>query len=55
MIQATDVLTKVPFSKLTDEQIIDLVELVLVVQNENYSAQRKRTKSELLKQLGLTP
>ncbi len=55
MIKATDTLATIPFSQLTDAQIIDLVELVLTVQNENYSAQRKRTKSKLLKQLGLTP
>ena len=55
MIRATDLLTRIPFGQLTDAQVIELVELVLMVQNENYSAQRKRTKSELLKQLGLTP
>jgi hypothetical protein len=55
MIRACDVLASEKFSRLTDTQVHELVALTLAVQNENYSAHRKRTRDELLKQLGLTP
>ncbi len=55
MIRACDLLASVKFSQLTDEHIRELVELTLAVQNENYSAHRKRSRSSLLEQLGLTP
>lgn len=55
MIRACDLLATVKFSQLTEEHIHELVELTLKVQNENYSAHRKRSRSALVKQLGLTP
>jgi hypothetical protein len=55
MICACDILANEKFSELGETQLRELVELVLVVQNENYSSRQKRTRSELLKQLGLTP
>jgi len=42
-------------SKLSSKQLRELVDLVLVIQNENYKARRKKTKKELYGLLGLTP
>lgn len=55
MVRACTLLTEVKFSQLTDERLQELVTLTLAVQNENYSAHRKRTRSALVAQLGLTP
>jgi hypothetical protein len=42
-------------NKLSNKQLKELVDLVLVIQNENYKAHRKKTKKELCRLLGLTP
>lgn len=55
MIRACDILMSEKYSRLNDAQIRTIVQLALEVQNENYAAHRKRTRSELLAQLGLTP
>jgi hypothetical protein len=55
MLRACDILVSKKFSLLTDTQIRKLVDLVLELQNENYATHKKRTRSELLKQVGLTP
>ena len=41
--------------RLTDKQLLELTNLILVIQTENYVTKRKKTKSELLKIVGLTP
>ena len=43
------------FSKLSKKEIETLVNLVIIIQNENYITKKKKTKKELLKILGLTP
>ncbi len=40
---------------LSKEQLLSIVNLVLMIQNENYSAHRKKSKEELLKIFSLTP
>jgi len=40
---------------LSKKQLLRIVDLILVIQNENYTAHRKKSKEELLKILGLTP
>ena len=40
---------------LDREQKVKLVDLVLVIQNENYVTKREKTRDELLRILGLTP
>ena len=40
---------------LSKKQLLAIVDLILVIQNENYKAHRKKSKEELLKILGLTP
>ena len=42
-------------SKLSSEQLKKLIDLVLVIQNENYKSPRKKTKKELYRLLDLTP
>lgn len=55
LIRACTLLSEVKFSQLTDEHLRELIELMLTVQNENYSAHRTQTRSTLGEKLGLTP
>jgi hypothetical protein len=41
--------------KLSQDDLLILVELMLVIQKENYASSRKKTKTEILTILGLTP
>lgn len=41
--------------KLSDKQIIEVIDLALVIQRENYAAHKKKTRDEMLKIFGLTP
>ena len=50
-----NILNSTKFSKLTNEQLKQIVSMMLVIQNENYVTKRKRTKKELFRILGLTP
>ncbi|OGI59634.1 hypothetical protein A2814_02155 [Candidatus Nomurabacteria bacterium RIFCSPHIGHO2_01_FULL_38_19] len=55
LILACEILSNTKFSKLTKKQLIKLIDLILVIQSENYVTKRKKTKSELYKILHLTP
>lgn len=55
MIQACEILEDIPLRKLSEKQLITVIDLVLVIQNENYGTHRKRQREELLKEFGLTP
>ena len=55
LIKACEILSSTKFSKLTQKQLTKLVDLILVIQSENYVTKKKKTKSELHKILGLTP
>ena len=55
LLQACEILSNIKFSKLTKIQLQKLVDLILVIQNENYVTKKKKTKSELYKVLSLTP
>ncbi len=55
MISACRIHNKKHVNKLSDKNLMVLVELILVIQNENYKAHRKKTKEEFLEILGLTP
>ena len=55
LICACEILSSTKFSKLSKQQLKRLVDLILVIQNENYITKKKKTKEELLTQLGLTP
>ena len=55
LLKACEILSNTKFSKLTKKQLAKLVDLILVIQSENYVTKKKKTKSELFKVLGLTP
>ena len=55
MISACRILNMSHINKLSDKQLKELVELILVIQNENYKAHRKKTREEFVEILGLTP
>lgn len=55
LLRACEILSSFRFKSLIRKQLEELVDLVLVVQNENYATKTKKTKSELHKILGLTP
>jgi len=55
LLSACKILSSKKFSGLSKKELETLVDLVLVIQNENYVTKKKRTKKEILMQLGLTP
>ncbi len=55
LFESCKILSETKFNKLSKKQLIKLVDLILVIQNENYVTKKKKTKNELLKILGLTP
>ncbi len=52
---ACKILSKGTIRTLEKKELIHLVNLILVIQNENYVTKKKKTKAELFKILGLTP
>jgi len=55
LLKACEILSGTKFQKLTKKQLTKLIDLILVIQSENYVTKRKKTKSELQKILDLTP
>ena len=55
LYEATGILSEKVLSKLNNRQLKKLVDLILVIQNENYVTKKKKTKNELYKILDLTP
>ena len=55
LLKAITILSGWKFSKLPKKRLEILVDLILLIQQENYVTKRKKTKSELLTSLGLTP
>ena len=53
--EACDILSVTKFKMLDKKKLTKLVDLMLVIQKENYVTKKKKTKEELLKILGLTP
>ena len=53
--EACTILSNNKFKMLDREQKIKLVDLVLVIQKENYVTKKKKTRDELLRILDLTP
>jgi hypothetical protein len=53
--KACEILLKKKSKTLDKQQLNKLVDLILVIQQENYVTKKKKTKGELLKMLGLTP
>jgi len=52
---ACDILAQTKFKMLNENKLNELVDLILVIQNENYVTKKKKTRNELLTILGLTP
>lgn len=52
---ACKVLSSTRFKMLTEEQLRKIVDLILVIQSENYGTKKKKTEEELLSMIGLTP
>ncbi len=52
---ACEILLKTKLKMLERVQLIKLVDLILVIQKENYVTKKKKTRIELLLMLGLTP
>ena len=55
LIQACEILLSDSLKKLNEEQKNTLVDIILIIQNENYATKKKRSKEDLLLLLGLTP
>ena len=55
LFESCEILSKTKFNMLDRKQLTKLVNLILVIQNENYVTKKKRTRSELFQVLGLTP
>lgn len=55
LIAACNILSSKKFSELTKKQLITLVDLILIIQNENYVTKKKKDRKQILIQLGLTP
>ena len=53
--KACEILLKTKLKMLERAQLIELVDLILVIQKENYVTKKKKTRIELLLMLGLTP
>ena len=55
LLDACTILSEEKYKMLGREQIIKLVDLVSVIQKENYVTKKKKTRNELLQILNLTP
>lgn len=55
IIRICTILEATSLRMLSEKQIREIIDLILVIQNENYVTRRKRQKDELLKEFGLTP
>jgi len=55
LLKACEILSDTKFKKLSKKQLTKLVDLILVIQSENYVTKKKKTKSDLCKILDLTP
>jgi len=55
LFESCTILSKTKFNMLDRKQLTKLVDLILVIQNENYVTKKKKTRSELFQVLGLTP
>ena len=55
LLKATMILSETPFRMLSTKQKRIVVDCIFAIQEENYVAKRKKTRSELLAIVGLTP
>ncbi len=55
LLHACEILKRSSLAQMSSLRRRRIVDLILVIQNENYATRRKRTKNELLTLIGLTP
>ncbi len=55
LFESCRILSVTKFNMLSHKKLTKLVDLILVIQNENYVTKKKKTRSELLRIIGLTP
>jgi len=55
LIQACEILLSGSLKKLSDGQKHMLIDIILIIQNENYATKKKRSREDLLQLLDLTP
>jgi len=55
LLKACKKLSSVKFKALSKKDLIQIIDLILLIQNENYVTKKKKSKKELFKILGLTP
>ena len=55
LMQACEILLKTELKLLNKIQLIKIVDLIFVIQSENYVTKKKKTKYELCRMIGLTP
>ena len=55
LLEACKILSSKSIRKLSKRELKRLVDLVLIIQNENYVTKKKRSRKELYEHLGLTP
>ncbi len=52
---ACELLSSIKYKMLSKKQLTTLIDLIIVIQQENYMTRKKKSREELLKMLGLTP
>jgi hypothetical protein len=52
---ACEILSNTKFKMLDKKKIIHLIDFMLIIQGNNYTTKKKKTRSELYAILGLTP
>ncbi len=55
LLEACRILERTTLKKMSKKELEKIVDLMLVIQNENYVTKKKKTRSELFEILGLTP
>ena len=55
LYEATDLLSRKSLKDLSKKELLRVIDSVMIIQNNNYVAKRKKTREELMKILDLTP
>ncbi len=55
ILSACEILNSKTISSISKQELRKLANLILIIQNQNYSSKKKKDKKELFRALGLTP
>ena len=55
LYEATDLLSRKSLKDLSKKELLRVIDSIMIIQNNNYVAKRKKTREELMKILDLTP